>query len=234
MTSSTSIGRLTGALLLVQLVTGLMLPYILLHPVSARSGAFLDSAEAMEGTIRLSVLMLVVGAAVSLVMAIALWSAVRDRHPQLGLWLVALAVINVTLQLIENAHWLTLLSVSQAYSTASANADAGLFPALAPAVYAAFRWAHYSHILVVVGWLFTLFLLMARGGLAPRALALLGMGGALLHFIGITLPAFGGYRMPYPDLFGIPLAVAIVLLALWLIAKGLSAPTNAEPESEPA
>ena len=42
----------------------------------------------------------------------------------------------------------------------------------------------------------------------------------MLHFIGITLPAFGGYRMRFPELFGAPLAISSIILALWLIAKG--------------
>lgn len=58
--------------------------------------------------------------------------------------------------------------------------------------------------------------------MVPRPIAALGMGGAQLHFIGIILPAFGGYHMPYPDLFGASLGVATLLVAMWLIAKGFA------------
>ncbi len=222
---SKSVGQAIGFLLLVQLVTGLILPYALLLPLSAPAGAFLESAAPMAGTVRLSVLMLFVGGAVSLGIAMALWPAVRERQHSLGLWLLALAVINFSLQLIENAHWLSLLSMSEAYASASP-ADAAIFQGLGLAAHASFRWAHYSHILIVVAWLFTLYLLLYRGAMVPRPMAAFGMGAASLHFIGITLPAFAGYRMPYPDLFGAPLGVASLVLGLWLMAKGFA---NAEP-----
>lgn len=228
---SISVGRAVGLLLLVQLVTGLMLPYILLLPVSTPAGAFLESAAGMATTVRLSVLMLFVGSAVSLGIAAAQWPSVRERHGQLGLWLLALAVMNFTLQLAENAQWLTLLSISQGYASSGA-ADASVFQALGVAAHASFRWAHYSHILIVVAWLLTLYLLLYRGSLVPRALATFGMGAALLHFIGIILPTFGGYRMPYPEFFGMPLGLATLVVALWLMAKGF--PTAGPAIARPA
>ena len=231
MTNSKSTGRVVGLLLLVQLTT-LILPYVLLLPVSARAGAFLDSAAPMAGTVRLSVLVLFIGGAVSLAISVIAWPTVRERQPRLGLCLLALAVMNFTLQLIENAHWLSLLSISQAYASSGA-VDSETFEALGLAAHASFRWAHYSHILIVVAWLFTLFLLLYRGGLVPRAIAALGIGGALLHFIGITLPAFGGYRMPYPDLFGASLGLAILLVALWLIARGFANVESQGAQSPP-
>jgi hypothetical protein len=229
MTTAKSAGRVVGLLLLVQL-TALILPYVLLLPVSARSGAFLESAAPMEGIVRMCVLILFVGGAVSLGISVTAWGTVRERQHRLGLWLLALAVMNFTLQLIENAHWLTLLSISQAYASAG-SANPEIFQALGVAAHASFRWAHYSHILIVVAWLFTLYLLFHRSAIVPRPIAALGMGGAFLHFIGITLPAFGGYRMPYPDLFGAPLGIATLIAALWLVAKGFAheAPRRAQP-----
>jgi hypothetical protein len=221
MTTSKSVGQSVGLLLLVQLVAGLILPYVLLQPVSTPAGAFLDNAAGMAGTVRLSVLMLVVGGATSLGIAVIVWPSVRERQHGLGLWLLALAVMNFTLQLIENAQWLSLLTISQAYASA-AGGDSATFQIMGVAAHASFRWAHYSHILIVVAWLFTLHLLLYRGAMVPRPIAAFGMGAALLHFIGITLPAFGGYRMPYPDLFGAPLGLASVALALWVMAKGFS------------
>lgn len=221
MTTSKLVGRVVGLLLLVQLVTGLILPYVLLLPVSTPAGAFLNNAAVMAATVRLSVLMLFVGGAVSLGIAITIWPAVRVRHPRLGLWLLALAAVNFTLQLIENSHWLSLLSMSQAYASAG-RADSNVFQVLSLMAHSWFRWVHYSHILIVVAWLFTLCLLFYRDAMAPRPIAAFGMGTALLHFIGIILPAFGGYRMPYPDLFGAPLGLVTLVLALWLMVRGFA------------
>ncbi len=147
----------------------------------------------------------------------------RERSYRLGLWLLALAVVNFTLQIVENGHWLSMLSVSQAYAEAGA-AGAGLFQSLGIVVRSAFRWAHYSHILVVVGWLFTLYWLLFRCALVPRALAAIGMVASVIHFSGITLPVFAGYRMPFPELFGMPLGLVNLVLAVWLMAKGFKEP----------
>jgi hypothetical protein len=123
------------------------------------------------------------------------------------------------MQIVENAHWLSMLSLSQAYIEAGA-VDVGRVQSLGLLLRVAWKWAHYSHILVVVAWLFTFFGLLFRGAMVPRALAALGMATAVLHTIGITLPVFAGYRMSHPDLYGMPLGVVDLALILWLMAKG--------------
>lgn len=225
MTSAKSAGRLVGMLLVVQLATGLMVPYILLQPVQAD---FLDTAAGMAGLIRLCVLTLFVGGAVSVAMAVTAWPHVHTRSYGLALWLLVLAVINFTLQILENTHWLSMLSVSQAYAEATP-ADTALFERLAIVVRAGWKWTHFSHILIVVGWLFTLYWVLLRCAMVPRVFAIVGMVTCLSQFIGITLPVFGGYSMPMPMLFGMPLGVANLMLALWLMAKGFR-----EPDAIPA
>lgn len=220
MTSATRVGRIIGMLLLVHLATGLIVPYVLLLPLRA---GFLETAAGMSGQVRLNVLLLFVGGAVSVGISAVAWPVVRERSYRLGLWLLALSVVNFTLQIVENSHWLSMLSVSQAYAEAGA-ADAELFQSLGIVVRSAWKWGHYSHILVVVGWLFTLYCLLFRCTMVPRALAASGMVASVLHFTGITLPAFGGYRMPFPELFGMPLGLANLVLAVWLMAKGFKEP----------
>lgn len=221
------IGRIIGMLLIVQLAAGLMVPYILLQPVQA---GFLEAAAGMSTLIRLCVLTLFVGGAVSVGISVAAWPLVRKRSYALGLWLLVLSVVNFTLQILENAQWLSMLSVSQAYAEAGA-ADATLYQPLAIVVRAAWKWTHFSHILIVVGWIFTLYWLLFRCAMVPRALAAIGMVTCVLQFIGITLPVFGGYSMGFPAIFGMPLGVANLMLAGWLMAKGFKEPystTDAE------
>jgi len=206
-------------MLLVHLATGLIVPYVLLQPLTKLPAAFLDTAAAMSSQVRLNVFLLFVGGAISVGISIAAWPVVRERSYRLGLWLLALAVVNFTLQIVENSHWLSMLSVSQAYAEAGA-ADAGLFLSLGIVVRSAWKWAHYSHILVVVGWIFTLYCLLFRCALVPRALAAIGMVTSVLQVTGITLPVFAGYRMPFPELFGMPLGLANLMLAVWLMTKG--------------
>ena len=229
MNGSKSAGRAIGLLLLVHLVAGLTLPYVLLLPVSSPPGGFLDTAAAMDGTVRLGVLMLFAGAAASLAIAILLWPLVVERHLRLTLCLTALALASLVLQVLENAHWLSLLSMSQAFAEAGSGEESA-YRALGLAAHSAFRWMHYSHIAFAVGWLFALYLLFYRCAGVPRAMAALGMGTALLHSVGITLPVFGGFRMPYATVFGAPLGIATLAIVLWLLAKGLGPDASRKPQ----
>lgn len=122
--------------------------------------------------------------------------------------------------MIENSHWLTMLTLSREYVSAGPEARVGL-ELLGIAERAAWKWVHYSHIFIVVAWLFALFLLLGHTRMAPRALAGVGMLFCLSQFVGITLPAFAGYRMPFQTLLGAPLGLAILALAGWAMVRGL-------------
>lgn len=219
MTSARDTGRIIGMLFLVHLVTGLVLPYVLLRPMMMPPFSFLETAAGMAGQVRLDVMLLFVGGAVTVGIAAALWPVVRQHSPALGLWVLVLAGTNLSLQAVENSHWLSMLSLSQAYAEAGGE-QAGLFRSLAPVVRAAWRWAHYAHLLAVVGWMFVLFVLLYRCRLVPRALAVAGMLTATLQLTGITLPGFLGYRVPFSMFMGMSLGVAYVTLALWLMVRG--------------
>jgi hypothetical protein len=231
MTSARNVGRIIGMLLLVHLAAGLIVPYVLLRPLTTAPAGFLEAAAGMSFQVRLNVLLLFVGGAVTVGIAVAAWPAVRERAHALGLWLLALAAVNLSLQMVENGHWLTMLSVSQAYTDAGA-AEAGRLQSLGIVVRSAWKWAHYTHILAVGGWMIVFHGLLYRGALVPRALAAAGLVAAMLQITGITLPVFLGYRMPFPELFGMPLALTYVVLALWLMAKGFKEPQGT-PRAEP-
>ena len=176
----------------------------------------------MSATIRLCMLMLLVGAAVPLAISIDLGGRPVGPDSRLKLWLLALAFINAALQLLENAQWLNLMSLSQA-ATAHPGGTAAMPSELVGAVRASWRWTHYTHIAVVVGWLWVLFIALLRMRAVPQVLALTGALAAPLHLVGIVLPVFAGYRMILPDAFGVPLALAIVASALWLIFHDVDA-----------
>lgn len=233
MTTTGRTGRITGLLLAGLLATGLIAPYVVLRPLTIAPAAFLEAAAGMSTAVRLSVLQLVVGAALSVAVSVAAYSVFRERNRGLSLWVLALAVANFTLQLVENSHWLTMLSVSQSFALADASLT-GQFHTLGIVIRAGWKWAHYSHIFVVVAWLFMFFLLLSRTAAVPRALPAVGMGLCVLHFIGITLPVFAGYRMPFPMLYGMPLAFGILATAAWLIANGYREPNARAGTAEAA
>jgi uncharacterized protein DUF4386 len=214
--SGKSVGRTVGVLMLLHLAAGLTVPFILLLPLLASPG-FLANAAGMPNQVRAAVLLLFVGSAIAIGIASTAWSVFRRHSSTMALWLLALAIASFSLQAVDNAHLLSMLSLSQEYAKAGAE-KADLFPALAVVVGAARKWSHYSFLLAVGSWIFLLCGLLYRFRLVPRALAAFGLMGSLLQIAGVTLRGLWGY--PPETRLAMPLAPAYVALALWLIVKG--------------
>ena len=87
---------------------------------------------------------------------------------------------------------------------------------------AAWKWVHYTHLLIMVSWMFMLFVALWRSALVPRVLAALGMVTCLLQITGITLPQFIPYPSPYPTVMGMPLGFVYLALSVWLMGKGFN------------
>ena len=215
MKSAKSVGRLVGMLLFVQLA-GLIVPFALLHPVTRNSRDFLANAAASAGQIRTAVFLLFVNCAVTIGISIAAWRVFREYSEAMALWLVAASVIMFSMQAVDNAHVLSMLSLSQRYAESGGPDE--LFQALAATVGSTRRWAHFTELLVIDCWIFLLYGILYRFALVPRALAVFGLATVLLHFAAIPLRAFLGYAIVTP--LGMPMAVGLIALATWLTARG--------------
>jgi hypothetical protein len=182
---------------------------------------FLTGAAGISFRFRLAVLLLFIGGVIPIAIVIASWPIFRQYSYAMLLWLLTFAIANLSLQGTENANWMSMLSLSQEYARAGTGAGV-VFEGLAGPVRASWKWAHYTHLLVVVSWMFLLFGFLYRYALAPRAMAALGMVAALLQISGITLPQFAGYSVGIPLLFGLPLGLIYLALSIWLMVKGFN------------
>ena len=217
MKSAKSTGRLIGVLLLVQLA-GLIVPFVLLHPLTTGPRDFLANAAGASLQIKVAVFLLFANCALTIGIAIAAWPVFRQYSQAMALWLLAASVIMFALQAVDNAHILSMLSLSRQYAEAGGPDE--LFQTLAAAVGSARRWAHFTELLVIDCWIFLLYSVLYRFALVPRALAAFGLLTVMLHFTGIPLPGFLGYSIV--TLMGVPMALSHIGLALWLMAKGFS------------
>ena len=222
MKSPKSTGRIIGILLLVHLITGLTTPYIILRPLSAPL-TFAANDPFKSLLVRLSVMLLFIGGAITIAIAVTAWPIFRQYSYGLALWLVALAVVNFSLQCIENAAWMSLFSLSQDYAKA-APADVGFYNVVGAVVRSAWKWVHYTHLLIMVSWMLMLCAALWRLALVPRVLAALGVVGTLMQMTGITLPQFLNYPSPMALAMGLPLGVIYLTLSVWLMAKGFRDP----------
>jgi hypothetical protein len=234
MRSENAIGRTVGILLLLHLAAGLIVPFVLLDRVRGPAG-FLADAARNSVQLRAAVLLLFVGSSLALGIAIATLPVFRRYSSAMALWLLALAVAAFSLQAVDNAHLLSMLSLSQEYAKDGA-AKADVFQALAIVVGSARKWAHYTALLLVGSWIFLFCALLYRFRLVPRALAAFALVGSMLQITGVTLRGLLGYA---PETrMAMPLAPGYVALAVWLMVRGFDErhrPVQAEaPEVEVA
>ena len=227
MKAAKRIGPTVGILLLLHLITGLMTPYILLQQLSRPlTFAAINSVNGFQ--IRLAIMMLFVGGALPIVIAIVGMPVFRKHSYAMALWLFGLAIANFALQGGEIAGYMSIFTFSQNYASANA-ADVGIYELVGAAVRSAWRWIHYTHLLVMVSWMFSLGLMLWKSALAPRIFAVLLLITTVMQITGITLPQFLAYRSPNLMLMGVPLAFAYLGLSVWLMIKGFR---NAEEEAK--
>jgi hypothetical protein len=215
MRSTKSTGRIIGILLLIQ-IAGLIVPFVLLHPLTTGPAGFLANAAGASFQITVAVFLLFANCALTIGIAIAALPVFRQYNEAMALWFVVLSVIMFLLQAVDNVHVLSMLSLSQQYSQAGGPVE--LFQTLAAVVGSTRRWAHYTELLVIDCWIFLLYSVLYRFALVPRALAAFGLITVMLHFTGIPLPGFLGYSIV--TLIGVPMAFSHIALAIWLMVKG--------------
>ena len=220
------VGRITGVLALAHLAAGLWVPFVLLDVLKG-PGGFLAIAAAHTAQVRAAVFLLFVGSAFPAAIAIAGWPVLRRYNSAMALWLLTLAAAAFSLQVVDNGHLLSMLSLSQE-SAKAGPAKAEIFQALALVVGPARKWAHYTYLLVAVGWISLLFTTLYRFRLVPRTLAAFGIVASILQIAGVTLRGLLGF--PPEMRLALPMAPAYIGLAVWLIVKGFNEHLGIESE----
>src|SRR5215207_3569619 len=95
-----STGRFVGILLFVQL-SGLIVPFVLLHPLTTGTQGFLANAAGAMPQIKLAVILLLANCALTIGISIASFPVFRRFSEQAALWLLAASIIMFTLQAID-------------------------------------------------------------------------------------------------------------------------------------
>jgi hypothetical protein len=222
MPSTKSTGQTVGVLLLLQMVCGLVVPFVLWRPLIVGSPAFLTAAAADSFQIRAGVFLSFVGGALTAAIAITAWPILRQYSETIALWFLVVCAISCTLDAIQNATVMSMLSVSQEYVNAGTN-DTALVTGVGTLVSTTRRWVHYTQLVGFGAWISLFYLSLWRFNLVPRALAILGLIGISLQFIGVTLLAFLGYSSVTQ--LAMPLAPIHIANGLWLIFKGFKGST---------
>ena len=226
MKSPVTTGRVIGLLLLLQLVAGLMAPYMMLRPLGDVF-TYHANEPAKAFQVRLSVMLLFLSAAIVMAISFTAWPALREHARVAALWVIGLALVNFSLQCVENAAWMSMFNFSQDYARAAAT-DLATYQIVGASVRSYWKWVHYTHLLFMVIWMFVLFLAFWRAAMIPSVLAAAGTLTTLIQITGITLPQFIPYPTPSMNIMGLPLAFAYVAISGWLMVKGFPKAVSSE------
>jgi len=224
MRSARSTGRALGVLLLLQLAAALMVPFILLRPLTAGSPDFLTAAAAHSFQIRTAVLLFFAGGALTISLGVTAFPVLRRHSNAWALWFLIICAVSFTLDAVHNAAVMSMLSLSQQYVEGGASALEP-YRVVGAAVASARRWAHYSQLVAIGGWIFVFYAALFRFALIPRPLAALGLVGILLQFVGVTLLMYLGYSTV--GQMAMPLLPIQIATAVWLMVKGFREQTLA-------
>jgi hypothetical protein len=171
MEATNRVSRILGALVLAQMVGGVLVNFVLTAPLFGVPG-FLVDAAAHPRRLGLSVLVGLALGAVSVAIAITAFPVFRQHSQAMALWLVSLAVVSLALAAVENMNVMSMLSLSQAYAKAGA-AEREQFQALRVVVASGRNWAHFVGLIFGGSTLFVLYAILYRFARIPRALAAL-------------------------------------------------------------
>ncbi len=206
--------RVAGALLLVHLA-GLIVPFVLLLPLSGGPERWLTGAAGDAVQVRIAVGLLFLTCTLTVAISLVLFPAIRAWNEAMALALVAAGGIVFALQAADNAHLLAMVSLSARAALPGAE---GPWDQAAAALGAVRRGTHLAWLVAIDGWMLLLFLSLHRARLAPRAVTWFGLATVALHFGAIPLRALAGY--PMLGTLGMPMAASQLALAGWWLGRG--------------
>ena len=211
-------GRIIGVLIIIQMVGGALVNFSLEAPLFGAPG-FLVNAAPHSTQIALGALLGVALEALWIAIAVTAFPFLYERARALALWFGALAAVLLAVAVAEAATVMSMISLSEAYTKASAPAQEQL-QTLRIVVASARNWAHYMGKIVDGVAILVFYAALFRLALVPRWLSGFGLVAALLMVTGVGMPLFG-HAVFFPLLA--PLGFAQLALAVWLLTKGFKA-----------
>jgi hypothetical protein len=174
-------------------------------------------------SVRVAVVLELLGSFSALVLAVTLYAITRDQDPDLAMLAMICRVAEGVIGGDSLARplgrlWLATVTGPDAPDPASANALAAFLLKL-PA-----GWA-VNAIFFAVGSLLFSYLLL-RGRMIPVALAWLGVVASILAVVVLPLELVGVLRGPITQFVWLPMLAFEVPLGLWLLIKGVAMPAS--------
>lgn len=215
MRSEMSVGRTVGILLLLQMASALIFPFVLIGAKGYPD--FLETAAANAVQIRTGMGLAFVGAALTVFLGIKMFPVLRQHSFVAASVFFAVCVISCTLDAVHNGSVLSMLSVSEKFAN-SGGADAAVYQAWGATAASMRRSVHVVQLVAIGAWMMAFYISLWRFRLVPRLLSVIGIVGVASQFTGVTVMMFLGY--PPLGYLAMPLAPIHAATAIWLIVKG--------------
>lgn len=229
MTTEKQTGRLIGALMLTAMLLGLWNNFGLTGPIFSGAGYLRNGAQ-MPLLFGASALLGLVTSATGLAVTVIAWPVFRQYCPALGMAFVAMATVGFATSAVEQANFLSMLTLSQQYLR-NPLADPALFLILSNIASAGRDWIHFIDKILGGATLLLLYLALLRTSLVPRFIPAFGVAAALIQMGGISLELFS---RDLPKVMLAPLALTQLVLCLTLLARGFSKPKSVRVPATPA
>ncbi|MGB7200819.1 MAG: DUF4386 domain-containing protein [Pyrinomonadaceae bacterium] len=217
MRSEMNLGRTVGILLLLQMASALVFPFVLMRALNGGYPDFLEAAAASGGQIRAGMGLAFVGAALTLFLGVKMFSVLKRHSNGAALWFLGVCAIGCGIDAVHSGSVLSMLSVSERFAN-SGGADAAIYQAWGAAAASMRRSLHVVQLVAIGAWMMTFYVSLLRFRLVPRPLSTLGIIGVASQFTGVTAMMFLGY--PQLGFLAMPLAPIHAITAIWLIVKG--------------
>lgn len=215
-------GRLIGMMMLLQMATSIIGFFVILPPAFGDPG-YLASAAAHAGNVRAGAMLVLVPAALMLCIALAGWPLWRRNGERLPLAMLAVAAAMLAVTLVEQGMLLAMLSLSQAHAAAAAPRQ-DMFHAAQVFAGSARYWVHYLALFLSGVASLTLYALLFRSRVLPRALPAFGMAAVALHLAAILLHVAG---QPFNFALVAPAGLSQLATGCCLLALGFRSRSEA-------
>lgn len=214
MYSIKKIGRITGVLLLIQMIIGILINVSLLGPLIFTTD-FITKISENTNQVLVSVLLLIITKTIGIGVAIMLLPTLKKIYKSMAFWYLSFSIILFVISVIDNTIILSLVSFTEQYQKSSIS-DVSNLETLGRILQGTRGWVHMMDILIASIPLFIFYYLMYISKLVPRVLSALCVFSAVLIFVNVLWTIFGTGSM----YLYMPMALTQFMFIIWLIAKG--------------
>lgn len=225
MNSTRKIAVITGVIFIIATFAGPMLATPLIPVLTGTD--YLTQFSAHTNQVAGGVLLWIISAFTSVGIAISLYPVLKARNAGLALGAVIFRTIEAAFYMVGVVILMSLLTLSQQFTTASA-ADRASLQAIGNLLVSVHDHAGLLAVFAFCLGALMYYYVFFQSRLIPRWLSVFGIVAIILMSTACVLALFSGNLVTsYPPLWA-PIAVQEMILAVWLIVKGFNSSVSAK------